>query len=40
MQLLDISGVAIRLTHEQFEQICQNNPDRSLELTKDGESAL
>lgn len=37
MQLLDISGVAIRLTHQQFEQICQNNPDRALELTKDGE---
>jgi Uma2 family endonuclease len=37
MQLLDISGVAIRLTHEQFERLCQNNPNRSLELTKDGE---
>jgi Uma2 family endonuclease len=35
--LLDVSGIILRLTHEQFEQICQNNPDRSLELTKDGE---
>ena len=35
--LLDVSGIVLRLTHEQFEQLCQNNPDRSLELTKDGE---
>lgn len=35
--LLDVSGIALRLTHEQFEQLCHNNPDRSLELTKDGE---
>jgi Uma2 family endonuclease len=35
--LLDVSGISLRLTHEQFEQLCQNNPDRSLELTKDGE---
>jgi Uma2 family endonuclease len=35
--LLDVSGIVLRLTHEQFVQLCQNNPDRSLELTKDGE---
>jgi Uma2 family endonuclease len=35
--LLNVSGIILRLTHEQFEQLCQNNPDRSLELTKDGE---
>jgi Uma2 family endonuclease len=35
--LLDVRGIVLRLTHEQFEQLCQNNPDRSLELTKDGE---
>jgi Uma2 family endonuclease len=35
--LLDVGGITLRLTHEQFEQLCQNNPDRSLELTKDGE---
>jgi Uma2 family endonuclease len=35
--LLDVSGIILRLTHEQFEQICQNNPDRAFELTKDGE---
>ncbi len=37
MQLLDFSGVTLRLTHEQFERLCQNNPDRAMELTKDGE---
>jgi Uma2 family endonuclease len=35
--LLDVSGIVLRLTHEQFEQICQNNPDRSFELTENGE---
>jgi Uma2 family endonuclease len=35
--LLDLSGIVLRLTHEQFEQLCQNNPDRSFELTKSGE---
>jgi Uma2 family endonuclease len=35
--LLDVRGIVLRLTHEQFEQLCLNNPDRSLELTKDGE---
>ncbi|NJR32231.1 MAG: Uma2 family endonuclease [Chamaesiphon sp. CSU_1_12] len=35
--LLDVSGIVLRLTHEQFEHLCQNNPDKSLELTKNGE---
>jgi Uma2 family endonuclease len=37
MQLVDITDITLRLTHEQFERLCQNNPDRSFELTKDGE---
>jgi Uma2 family endonuclease len=37
MQLIDITDITLRLTHEQFERLCQNNPDRSFELTKDGE---
>jgi Uma2 family endonuclease len=37
MQLIDITDIKLRLTHEQFEQLCQNNPDQSFELTKDGE---
>jgi Uma2 family endonuclease len=34
---IDISGITLRLTHEQFERICQNNPERVFELSKDGE---
>jgi Uma2 family endonuclease len=34
---IDVSGITLRLTHEQFERICQNNPERVFELTKDGE---
>jgi Uma2 family endonuclease len=37
MQLIDITDIKLRLTHEQFEQLCQNNTDKSFELTKDGE---
>jgi Uma2 family endonuclease len=37
VQLIDITDITLRLTHEQFERLCQNNPDRSFELTKDGE---
>jgi Uma2 family endonuclease len=40
MQLIDITDIRLRLTHEQFEQLCQNNPDKSFELTKDGELEL
>jgi Uma2 family endonuclease len=35
--LLDVSGIVLRLTHQEFEQLCRDNPDRPLELTKDGE---
>jgi Uma2 family endonuclease len=37
VQLIDVTDITLRLTHEQFERLCQNNPDRSFELTKDGE---
>jgi Uma2 family endonuclease len=37
MQLVDITDIGLRLTHEQFEKLCQNNPDRAFELTRDGE---
>jgi Uma2 family endonuclease len=37
MQLIDITDLNLRLTHAQFERLCQNNPDRSFELTRDGE---
>jgi Uma2 family endonuclease len=37
MQLVDITNIKLQLTHEQFEQLCRDNPDRSFELTKDGE---
>jgi Uma2 family endonuclease len=35
--LIDISGITLKLTHEQFERLCQDNPERAFELTKDGE---
>jgi Uma2 family endonuclease len=35
--ILDVSGISLRLTHEEFERICRDNPERVLELTKDGE---
>jgi Uma2 family endonuclease len=35
--LIDVSGITLHLTHEQFERLCQDNPERSFELTKDGE---
>ena len=35
--LLDISDVTLRVTHVEFEQLCQNNPDLRLELTTTGE---
>ncbi len=37
MQLIDITDITLHMTHEQFDLLCQNNPDRSFELTKDGE---
>ncbi len=35
--LIDISHITLRLTHAEFEQLCQNNPDLRLELTANGE---
>lgn len=35
--LLDRQGIALPITHEQFERLCEDNPDRSLELTATGE---
>jgi Uma2 family endonuclease len=35
--LLDVHSITLRVTHEEFEKLCQDNPDRSLELTASGE---
>jgi len=35
--LVDTNRITLRLNHEEFEQICQDNPDLRLELTADGE---
>jgi Uma2 family endonuclease len=35
--LLDVHRITLRLTHEEFEKLCQDNPDRSFELTATGE---
>jgi Uma2 family endonuclease len=35
--LLDVHSITLRVTHEEFEKLCQDNPDRSLELTANGE---
>jgi Uma2 family endonuclease len=35
--LIDISHITLRLTHAEFEQLCQDNPDLRLELTANGE---
>ncbi len=35
--LLDVQSITLRITHEEFEKLCQDNPDRSLELTASGE---
>jgi Uma2 family endonuclease len=37
VQLIDLTDITLRLSHEQFERLCQNNPDRAFELTQDGE---
>lgn len=34
--LLDVSHVALTVTPEEFDQLCIDNPDLRLELTKDG----
>lgn len=35
--LLDVRGITLRVTHAEFEQLCQDNPDLRLELTASGE---
>jgi Uma2 family endonuclease len=35
--LLDVHSIVLRVTHEEFEKLCQDNPDRSFELTASGE---
>jgi Uma2 family endonuclease len=35
--LVDISHITLRLTHAEFEQLCQDNPDMQFELTANGE---
>jgi Uma2 family endonuclease len=34
---LDVHSITLRVTHEEFEKLCQDNPERSLELTANGE---
>jgi Uma2 family endonuclease len=35
--LLDVHRITLRVTSEEFEKLCQDNPDRSFELTATGE---
>jgi Uma2 family endonuclease len=35
--LIDIHSITLRVTHEEFEKLCQDNPERSFELTASGE---
>ena len=35
--LLDVHSITLRVTHEEFEKLCQDNPERSFELTASGE---
>jgi Uma2 family endonuclease len=35
--LLDVHRITLRVTHEEFEKLCQDNPDRAFELTASGE---
>jgi Uma2 family endonuclease len=35
--LLDVQNITLRVTHAEFEQLCQDNPDLRLELTANGE---
>jgi Uma2 family endonuclease len=35
--LLDVHSITLRITPEEFEQLCLDNPDRSFELTASGE---
>jgi Uma2 family endonuclease len=35
--LLDVHSITLRVNHEEFEKLCQDNPTLRLELTKDGQ---
>lgn len=35
--LLDVHRITLRVSHEDFERLCQDNPDLRLELTKEGQ---
>jgi Uma2 family endonuclease len=35
--LLDVQSITLRVTPEEFEKLCQDNPERSFELTASGE---
>ena len=35
--LLDVGSITLRVTHEEFEKLCHDNPDRLFELTATGE---
>jgi Uma2 family endonuclease len=35
--LLDVHSITLRITHAEFEKLCQDNPDLRLELTANGE---
>ncbi len=38
--LVDISHITLRLTHQEFEQLCQDNPKMRFELTATGELVI
>jgi Uma2 family endonuclease len=35
--LLDVHSITLRVTSEEFEKLCQDNPERAFELTASGE---
>jgi Uma2 family endonuclease len=35
--LLDVRSITLRINHEEFEKLCQDNPDQLFELTATGE---
>jgi hypothetical protein len=38
--LVDISHITLRLTHAEFVQLCQDNPEMPFELTATGELVI
>ncbi len=35
--LLDVHSITLRVTHDEFEKLCQDNPEQAFELTANGE---